>query len=135
MTLLGSLKATVFGVRPVVGKTILALVALLLLCLPLRAQINTGRISGQVTDQSGGAVAGAKVTITEVATGIARPLTADAAGQYVAPNLNPGIYTVRVEFMGFQTLERQNVNLEVGGDVRLDLTLQAGSQTQTITVT
>src|ERR1700722_3519616 len=105
MTLLGSLKS--FGVRPDVRKTILALVAVLLLCLPLRAQINTGRISGQVTDQSGGAVAGAKVTITEVATGIARPLTADAAGQYVAPNLNPGIYTVRVEFMGFQTLERQ----------------------------
>jgi len=106
-----------------------------LFCLTVRAQVNTGRISGAVTDQSGGAVSAAKVTVTEVATGIARPLTTDNAGLYVAPNLNPGIYTVRAEFMGFQTVQRQNINLEVGGDVRVDLTLQPGEQSQTVTVT
>src|ERR1700722_20320501 len=74
-----------------------------LIAFPLIAQLNTGRISGAVTDQSGGAIAAATVTITNVATGVSRPLTTDGAGQYAAPNLDPGIYTVRTEFMGFKT--------------------------------
>ncbi len=119
-------------------KALLALapmLAFLLFCLPLSAQLNTGRISGQVTDQSGGAIAGARVTVIDIARGQNRELVSDAAGQYAAPNLIPGIYTVRAEFMGFQTIERQNVQVEVGSDVRADLTLQPGSQTQTVTVT
>ena len=109
--------------------------AVLLFSFPLFSQLNTGRISGAVTDQSGGAISGAKVTVTEVATGAARPLTSDSSGQYAAPNLNPGIYTLRAEFMGFQTLERQNIEVGAGGDVRVDVTLQPGQQNQTITVT
>jgi carboxypeptidase family protein len=109
--------------------------AALLLCLPASAQLNTGRISGQITDQTGGAIAGATVTVIDVARGQNRALTSDAAGDYAAPNLTPGIYTVRAEFMGFQTIERQNVEVTVGGDVRVDLTLQPGATTQTVTVT
>ncbi len=112
-----------------------AIIATFFICLPLTAQVNTGRISGAITDQTGGAIAGAKVTVTEVATGVARALVTDAAGLYAAPNLNPGIYTVHAEFMGFEALDRQNVNVGVGGDIRLDLTLQPGQQTQTVTVT
>lgn len=111
------------------------LIGLLLICLPGHAQINTGRISGAVTDQSGGAVGGAKVTVTAVATGVARALTTDASGQYGAPNLDPGMYTVRVEFAGFQTVERQNVEVGAGGDVRVDVALKPGEQSQTLTVT
>ena len=57
-------------------------------------------------------------------------------GRYVAPNLNPGIYT-RCELSSWDSRrsERQNVNLDVGGDVRVDATLQPGSQSQTVTVT
>ncbi len=99
------------------------------------AQLNTGRISGQVTDQTGGAIAGATVTVIDVARGQNRALTSDSSGDYAAPNLDPGIYTVRAEFMGFQTVERQNVEVTVGGDVRMDLTLQPGATTQTVTVT
>ena len=112
-----------------------ALVAAFFMCLPVSAQLNTGRVSGAVTDQSGGAIAGAKVTVTEVATGVARNLVSDSAGQYGAPNLNPGIYTIRVEFMGFQTIDRENVQVGVGSDIRVDLTMQPGEQTQTVTVT
>lgn len=111
------------------------LLALLSFALPVSAQLNTGRISGQVTDQQGGSIGGATVTVIDVARGQNRVLTADAAGAYAAPNLTPGIYTVRAEFMGFQTVERQNVEVTVGGDVRVDLTLQPGAQTQTVTVT
>ena len=112
-----------------------ATIAALLICLPASAQLNTGRISGQVTDQIGGAIAGATVTVIDVARGDNRALTADSPGDYAAPNLNPGIYTVRAAFMGFQTIERQNIEVTVGGDVRVDITLQPGAQTQTVTVT
>lgn len=109
--------------------------ALVLASIPLSSQVNTGRVSGAITDQSGGAIAGAKITITEVATGVSRALSTDTAGQYAAPNLNPGNYSVRVEFMGFESVDRQNVQVGAGSDVRVDLTLQPGQQNQTLTVT
>jgi hypothetical protein len=107
----------------------------LLLSLPVFSQLNLGRILGAITDQSGGAIAGATVTVVDVARGVSRPLTTDGAGEYNAPGLTPGTYTVRAEAKGFRTVERQNVVLGVGGDVRVDVTLQPGEQAQTITVT
>jgi hypothetical protein len=62
-------------------------------------------------------------------------LTTDSAGEYNAPNLIPGTYTVRIEVKGFKTLDRQNVALVVGSEVRVDLTPQTGDQAQTVTVT
>src|SRR5258708_33563464 len=52
-----------------------------------------------------------------------------------APNLTPGSYTVRAEAKAFKKLERQNVALEVGKEVRVDLTVQPGEQEQTVNVT
>jgi hypothetical protein len=114
---------------------VVATLAALLVCLPLLSQSNEGRISGGVFDQTGGAIVGAMVTVTDVARGVARPLTADSAGQYSAPNLLPGTYTVRAEAKGFQTVEHTGVLVQVGQDIRVDLTLQAGAQAQTVTVT
>ncbi len=99
------------------------------------SQGSAGRILGAITDQSGGVVAGATVTVLDVDRGITRTLTADQAGEYVAPNLLPGKYTVRAEFKGFKKAERQNIVIEVNQDLRVDLALQPGDQTQTITVT
>ncbi|MBZ5659639.1 MAG: TonB-dependent receptor [Acidobacteriia bacterium] len=104
-------------------------------CVPLFSQVNTGRISGNVHDQSGGVVTGATVTVLDVARGISRPLTTDQAGEYSAPNLTPGSYTIRVEYKGFKTAERAGITLEVGRELRLDFELQPGEQTQTLTVT
>jgi len=75
------------------------------------------------------------VTVTDVARGVARSLTTDGAGQYVATSLNPGTYTVRAEVKGFKAEDHSGVLVEVGEDVRVDLTLQPGEQTQTVTVT
>ncbi len=107
----------------------------LLLCLPASSQTNLGRISGTIADQTGGSVAGATVNVLDVERGVSRPLTTDAAGAYNAPNLTPGTYTVRVQANGFQTIERQNITLDVGQEIAVDLVLQPGAQTQTITVT
>src|SRR5437879_12389364 len=61
-------------------------------------QGSTGRILGVVTDQSGGNVGSATVTITDVARGVSQTLTTDSEGAYVALNLQPGTYTVRAEY-------------------------------------
>jgi hypothetical protein len=109
--------------------------ALLLVSFPLYSQGAQGAIQGSVFDQSGAVIAGATVMVIDVARGVARNLVADDAGQYVASSLNPGTYTVRAEFKGFSTQERTGVVVEVGQTIRVDLKLQAGEQTQTITVT
>src|SRR5467141_5011833 len=107
----------------------------LLLCLPLFSQGSSGRIMGTVTDQSGGVVAGATVTVTDTDRGVSKTLVTNEPGEYNAPTLNPGTYKVRVEAKGFKTVERQNVVLEVGREVRVDVSLQPGSVAETMTIT
>jgi hypothetical protein len=110
--------------------------ALLLICLPASSQsLQLGHISGVVTDQQGGVIAGATVNVIDVDRGVTRALTSDSAGQYSAPSLTAGTYTVRVEAAGFKVLERQNVALGNGEEVRVDVVLQPGAQNQTVTVT
>jgi hypothetical protein len=111
------------------------IVGVLLFSVPLFSQGGTGRILGTVADQTGGVISNATVSIVDKDRGLARTLTTDDAGEYNAPNLIPGSYIVRVEANGFKRLERQNVVLEVGKEVRVDLTVQPGEQTQTVTVT
>lgn len=115
-------------------RTIATALALPLLCLPAFSQANNGRILGNVLDQSGGSVAGATVTITDVERGISQSLTTDDAGAYNAPNLTPGTYSIKVEYKGFRTVERPNIVVEVGKEARVDVSLQPGEQSQTITV-
>src|SRR5229473_3826599 len=107
----------------------------LLMCLPLFSQANFGRILGIVTDQSGGVMPGATVTIVDTQSGVARTLTTNEVGEYNAPTLIPGTYMVRVEAKGFKKLECENVVLEVGKDVQVDVTVQPGERTETVTVT
>ena len=108
---------------------------MLLVRVPLFSQTSTGRILGVVKDQSGGIVVGAAVTVTDVARGVARNLTTDAAGEYLATNLTPGTYNVRAMYAGFQAWERSGILLEVGQDIAVDIVLQPGAQTQIVTVT
>ncbi len=75
------------------------------------------------------------MNVVDVARGITHPLTTDAAGEFSASSLLPGMYTVRAEAMGFQTTEHTGLVLEVGQDLRVDLSLQPGAQNQTVTVT
>jgi hypothetical protein len=109
--------------------------AVLLLCLPAFSQLNLGSITGTVTDATGAVIAGATVTVTDLDRGVARTLTTDSAGQYSATSLTPGSYSVRAEYTGFQVLNRTGIAVGVGQAVRVDLVMQPGAQTQTVTVT
>ena len=113
---------------------LVATLSVLLFSGALYAQANFGRILGTVTDQTGAVIAGAAVTIVDTERGVARSLVTDAAGLYDAPSLIPGTYMVRVQVNGFKTLERPNILLEVGRELRVDLTPQPGQQTQTVLV-
>lgn len=106
-----------------------------LICLPVFSQTTQGTIQGTVQDQTGGVIAAASVSVTDMARGITRTLTTDTAGVYVATNLIPGTYTVRAEAKGFRVVEHSGVLVEVGQNIRVDLLLQPGEQTQTVTVT
>src|SRR2546423_14975687 len=98
-------------------------------------QSQEGRILGTVSDQSGGLVKGAHVTITNVDTGVTRTLETNDAGDFVAPSLPPGPYQVVVEATGFKKVERGGIRLEVAKDIRMDLTMQAGSGKENGTAT
>lgn len=124
-----------FGVCLRLSFVLCSISVALLISVSLSAQNNTGRILGTVTDQSGGAVPNGMVVVTNVQMGVARNLTTDSAGEYLAPDLLPGTYAVRVTAKGFQTIERRDILLETGKDVRIDLQLVAGEVTQTIEVT
>src|SRR5947209_4339794 len=109
------------------------LVVLLFSC-SLVAQGNFGRILGSVKDPTGAVIPGVTVNIIDKERGLARTLTTDEAGQYNAPNLIPGTYTVRAELLGFKRLDRENVVVEVGSEIRVDVTIEPGQQGETVTV-
>jgi hypothetical protein len=113
---------------------VFAVAAVLLVTPSLRAQTSQGRISGRVADQTGAVVAGATVTILNPETGIKRVLTTNATGEYFAPNLDPGVYTITVEAPSFKKLQRPAFRLEVATDVRQDFVLRPGAATETVTV-
>ena len=80
---------------------------ILMICafsLPGLAQSTAGRILGSISDQSGAAVTGATVVVTDVDRGTSRTLTTDQAGAYVAADLTPGTYKIHVEAKGFKSL-------------------------------
>src|SRR6202046_2181340 len=108
---------------------------LFLFSISTQGQSTTGRILGTLTDQSGAAVRGASVVITDVQRGTARNMTTDESGGYAGPDLQPGTYRIRVEVKGFKSVERPNVQIEVATDVRVDFTLQPGQVSETVTIT
>ena len=101
---------------------------------PLFGQAFYGSVVGTITDQSAGALAGAAVTLTNVATGERRQAQSGAAGDYQFLNLVPGTYRVEVEQSGFKKATRENVEVNVSGTVRADIVMELGEVTQTIEV-
>ena len=109
--------------------------AVFLIAIPAFSQGNTGRILGNITDTSGALIPGASVTITNVERGTSQTLVTNEAGAYNAPSLPPGTYLIRAELSGFKTVERPNVVLEVGKELKIDITLEPGALNEKVTIT
>jgi hypothetical protein len=110
-----------------------SLAALLLSCAAA-AQGVRASLLGHVTDESGAAVPGAQVTITNAGTNETRTTETDASGNYVVPQLLPGEYTLSVELTGFKKEIRKGIVLETGQEARIDVSLKVGSVAETIEV-
>src|SRR5205085_3409414 len=95
-------------------RRLLALAFVALLYCAASAQLPTSTLNGTVTDPQGAAVAGAKVTAVNQATGVTRDTTTDSQGLYSFANLPPGEYSVRIESPTFAKTELKDIRLVVG---------------------
>jgi len=95
----------------------------------------TGTILGTVTDSSGAIIPNVKVTVTNTGTNIAFRTTSGSAGDYYAPSLSPGTYSVSAEVKGFEKSVTTGFTLQVDQKVRIDLALKPGAVTETLEVT
>src|SRR6266436_5833930 len=102
---------------------------------PVRGQAVNATLLGTVTDSSGAPVGNAKITITETNTGISRTSQTNESGNYVVPDLPPGTYTVTAELSGFKRASRPAIDVVVNTTGRVDLVLQPGNVSETVTVT
>jgi Carboxypeptidase regulatory-like domain len=116
------------------GSRLTVLLAAFFVIFAAHAFAQEATIVGTVTDPSGAAVPNATITVTNVETGQVRNLTSSSDGQYVAPDLHIGRYTVRAQGAGFKVVEQKDVVLNVNDRARVDFKLQVGSTTEQITV-
>jgi Carboxypeptidase regulatory-like domain len=105
-----------------------------ILCSSVSAQLPTSTLNGTVVDPQGAAVANAKVSIANEATGVMREVNSDAQGFYTFANVPPGVYTVRAESAGFAKAETKDVGLEVGRASTLDIKLTVAKAGEIVTV-
>ena len=117
-----------------VSAAVLLAAILLGFSAPVVGQAVNATLLGTVTDSSGAIVAGAKVMITELNTGVKREGATNDSGNYEFPNLPPGRYEVAVNQQGFKRAVRSNVDVLVNADVRVNLELQPGTASETIVV-
>jgi hypothetical protein len=112
------------------------LTCLMFAALPVLAQQgSSGELTGTVVDASGAVIPGALVVATETATNVSSKTTSSSAGVYTFPTLQPGTYNIVASRDGFQTEQVQGVTLRVAQLLRLNVKLQVGGSSETVTVT
>jgi hypothetical protein len=94
-----------------------------------------GSILGSVTDPSGAAVNGAKITVTSQTRNVSTDATSNESGNYGVTHLIPDVYVVRVEAQGFKTLEFKNIQVSADTGSRVDGKFQVGGSSETVEVT
>lgn len=116
-------------------KSWLVLTPLLILAAPLSAQESGATLRGMVTDPQGASVTGADVAVKNEATGETIEGKTNDKGLFTAPLLKPGSYGVTIQARGFQTLQRTGIHLDMGQVSQINLPLQIGGMSQSVTVT
>src|SRR5262245_56980775 len=102
----------------------------LLLCLTLAAPaaaaaqtVAIAQVSGVVADESGAALPGVDVTVTQISTGLTRSTITGVRGDYVLPNLPVGPYKLKAQLQGFSVYEQSGITLQVGSSPTINVTL------------
>jgi hypothetical protein len=98
------------------------------------AQLQAGRIVGQVNDPQHAVISGATVTVVNSGTNISQTVTTGGSGQYAFATLDPGTYTVTAEAAGFETSVRKAIELSVGGSVEVDFGMVVGKMSTQVVV-
>ena len=98
------------------------------------AQTDVGYVLGNVTDQTGAAVKGAQVTITQIGTGLEQKVVSDETGFYTSQPLQAGQYTISVASAGFAPATVQNITVDAASHVQTNVALRVGSASATVVV-
>jgi hypothetical protein len=112
----------------------LAILATVVLAVPLFSQTNVGAIVGHVSDQTGGAIQEATVTLLNPATNEKITLHTNDRGDYIFNSVRPATYTVSASSTGFKTAVREQIVLQVAEKIGVDFTLVPGEVTQRVDV-
>jgi carboxypeptidase family protein/TonB-dependent receptor-like protein len=112
-----------------VFRTLSLAVSLFFVGCVAQAQFDSGSLVGTIRDQSGAAVSGASITVTNNATNIATSTTSNSSGDYEVPALHAGVYTISAKATNYAEAVAQNITISVGSRQRIDLELKVG-QTQ-----
>ena len=107
---------------------------LFLLAIASGQNRTTAELTGTVTDPSGAAVPGVRVSVINLQTKVTLKVETNHAGYYDVPFLPPGSYSMTFEIAGFQTVQRTNIELQLGQTVRMDTSLELGTTRSAITI-
>ncbi len=117
------------------AKRLLAVICCILWAVAAFAQSDRGTITGTVTDPANAVVPGAKVTATNSLTGAKTETAATDTGNYTLTSLPAGLYDLSIEVAGFKTINRRGIEVQVAQTARVDVSLEVGSSTESVTVT
>jgi len=110
-------------------------VSMVVMAAALAAQNPYGRITGRITDATGAMVSGAAVRVVNVDTNVATETASNTEGNFEVPNLNPGRYRAEVQMQGFKRHERGPLELRVGDVLSLEIALELGALSDSVTIT
>lgn len=129
----GCKKSSTFAWGAALAGTVLAV--MLAISQDVKAQVLYGSVVGHVTDQSGAAIPGARVRLTNQDTNVSTEATTNASGDYTFSTIVSGTYSLQITQQGFQTYQRMDVPVTSNSVSRADVTLTVGAVTQTVEVT
>jgi hypothetical protein len=116
-------------------RTLYVVVCSFLLASAAFAQSDRGTITGTVTDPAGAVVANAPIQAKNVATGAVYDAASTSTGNYTLPQLPAGTYELSVSVQGFKKYTRQGLTIQVAQIARIDIPLEVGATSESVTVT
>lgn len=120
--------------RKVIRLLPFVVLAMAIMGLNISGQAVTATLVGKITDGNNAAIAGAEVEITQTATNRSQTSTTDSSGEYIVPQLSPGTYKIKVSAANFKTALSDEVTVLTDSTTRVNLILEAGNISETVTV-